>query len=163
MGVFIWLIKPISIGGIIAGILLLAPVGYLVGYKDIKKFDDLNKAAISAAEAALMPPMAYYDYVWHNSRGIDYFQKGNYRMAIKAFTKSFEVYPNTGSLNLCATASYYLGDFDSAIDDWELAVEIAPDSTLLRQNLENAKKAREYNPSLKPTLTIEPKQKGISP
>jgi tetratricopeptide (TPR) repeat protein len=142
-------------GGLSAGVIILAwsvilGGGLVLSVKDYQKWNSLE----SEVEKALLPPPSYYDSIWYNSRAITHFQKGNYHKAVKEFRKSFELYPNAGTLNLIAATYYYLGDLDSAIDYWDVAVEAYPDIALLRQNLENAQKAREINPFLKPTLSI---------
>jgi tetratricopeptide (TPR) repeat protein len=142
-------------GGVGAGAMIIALVALLGGGAVLSVKDNKEWNAIKLeAEKALLPPEAYYDSVWHNSRAITHFQKGNYHKAIKEFEKSLELYPDGRTLNLIAATYYYLGDLDSAIDYWDVAVEAYPDATVLRQNLGNAKKAREIHPSLKPNLSI---------
>jgi tetratricopeptide (TPR) repeat protein len=128
--------------------------GALLGVKEQKYW----KTVQAEAEAALLPPPVFYDAVWHNSRGIAHFQQGNYDRAIRAFRRSYELFPIGKTLNMIAATYYYTGDFDSAIDYWDVAVEIYSEDAVLRQNLKNAQRAREINPSLKPTLAIAENQ-----
>jgi Flp pilus assembly protein TadD len=123
-------------GGLGIFVLLVLVVSIVVGIKQCKS-DDAMRPVLSAAFSVPPPAMT-----WHNDSGAKHLEKGNYRQAIVEFTNSIEIFPTAGSLNLRAAAYYGLGNLDSAIADWETAVEMAPDNTTLRQNLENAKNAR---------------------
>ena len=106
------------------------------------------------ARSALMPQASFYDSRWHNSLAIHSFQRGNYDKTIREFTKSFELHPDRGTLNLLAAAYYCSGDLESAIILWEAGAELYPDYDQMRENLANAQKALEADPSFIPSFSI---------
>ena len=142
----------IGIGWMVFGVLITLGMGSVLAYQDHKEWEAIE----SEARALLMPESSYYDSAWHYSRAMYYFQEANYEGANRAFKKSFELYPNVHILNFIAATYYCLGDFDSAIEYWEAAVQVIPDNADLRKNLRNAQNAREKNLSFPLTLRIEP-------
>jgi tetratricopeptide (TPR) repeat protein len=123
-------------GGLGIFVLLLLVMGIVVGVKQCKE-DDTMRPVYRDVLSASPPAMR-----WRNTSGAKHLEKGNYNKAIGEFTKSIKIFPSAEILSLRAAAYYGLGNLDSAIADWEAAVEMAPDNAALRQNLENTKKAR---------------------
>ena len=69
------------------------------------------------------------EYLEHQQKGLEYYDKGKYDLAIDEYTKALELNPNISQLYLDRGESYTaLGKYDKAIDDFTEAIELAGDS-----------------------------------
>ena len=63
----------------------------------------------------------------YNSRGVTYYQKGQFDQAIKDFTKAIEIQPRYAEAYCYRGIAYHeKGQFDRAISDCNKAIEINP-------------------------------------
>ena len=65
--------------------------------------------------------------VLHNNRGVAYANKGDYELAIEAFTNAIELNPNLAMAYSNRGGAYRdKGDYDRAIEDCNKAIETGP-------------------------------------
>jgi len=80
----------------------------------------------------------------YNLRGNAYYYgKGDYDSAIADYTDAIRIDPNYAiAYNVRGNAYYSKRDYNRAIADYEAALRIEPNDAVIRQNLENARRAR---------------------
>ena len=79
----------------------------------------------------------------YNDRGNAYLKYKNFDLAILDYTQAIKLDPNSvGEYNERGNAYYAKKDYDRAIADYEAALRINPDLAVVRENLNDARRAR---------------------
>ena len=73
--------------------------------------------------------------VLHNNRGVAYANKGDYELAVEAFTNAIALNPNLAMAYSNRGGAYRdKGDYDRAIEDCNTAIELDPDLAMAYGN-----------------------------
>jgi tetratricopeptide (TPR) repeat protein len=101
---------------------------------------DYDRAIADFTQAIRLDP----DSVIYYNRGKAYYDKKDYDRAIADFTQAIRLDPNFVNAYWWRGGAYHYGkrDYDRAIADYEAALRIEPNNDNIKQNLEEARKAR---------------------
>lgn len=87
----------------------------------------------------------------YSSRGIAFYNKGEYDAAIEEFTKAIDIFPSDGNLSNRGLAYFEKGDYEKSISDFSKSLDIFPSDRLYvirgdvyRKMGEHGKAERDY-------------------
>jgi tetratricopeptide (TPR) repeat protein len=102
--------------------------------------EDYNKAIADLTQAIRLDPNKA-DYYYF--RGVVYYATEDYTKAIADYTEAIRLKPDDAQwYNERGNAYYEIKDYNKAIADYEAALRLAPNDAEIKQNLENARRAR---------------------
>ena len=101
---------------------------------------DYNRAIKDYTQTIKLDPNFITAY---NNRGYAYYEKGDYDRAIEDFNQAIKLDPDDAVYYGNRGHAYYRKkDYNRAIKDYEISLQINPNDTTVRQDIEDARKAR---------------------